>query len=311
MELHEELEADTASFKGSESALLFNSGYAANTGIIQAIAGRGDVVFSDRLNHASIIDGCILSGAAMIRYPHNDHEALAGLIAKKRGSGRCVIVTDAVFSMDGDIAPLKELINIKKRYDALLVVDDAHGCGVLGEKGKGSAELMGVIDDIDINVGTFGKAFGSFGAYAATSSEFRSFLLNRARSFIFSTSLPPSVLAASIAAIKIVRSEEGRVLRRRLRENSDLFRKLLNSYGFSTGKSSTQIIPLICGSPEATMAFSARLFSEGVYVQGIRPPTVPAGSSRLRCTVMATHNPSDLERAAAKIAGVGRELGVV
>lgn len=311
MEAHEELETEVAAFKKTAAALTFNSGYAANTGIIAALTGRGDVIFSDRLNHASIVDGCLLSGATLVRYPHNDHEALAKLMLKKRGSGRCLIVTDGVFSMDGDIAPLRELAELKIRHDALLMVDDAHGCGVLGEEGRGSAELLGVMPEIDIHVGTFGKALGSFGAYAALSRELRSLLINRARSFIFSTSLPPAVPAASVAALRLVQSEEGARLRRQLGENANRFRDLLHASGFATGDSVTQIIPVICGTPETTMKFSGRLFEEGLFLQGIRPPTVPAGASRLRCTVMATHTVSDLEWAAGKIAAVGRELGVI
>lgn len=311
MKAHEELESEVAAFKKTSAALLFNSGYAANTGIIAALAGRGDVIFSDRLNHASIVDGCILSGATLVRYPHNDHDALARLMLKKRGSGRCLIITDGVFSMDGDIAPLNRLAELKARYDAVLMVDDAHGCGVLGCEGRGSAELLGVLPVIDIHVGTFGKALGSFGAYAAVSFEMRSLLINRARSFIFSTSLPPSVPAASAAALRLVQSEEGGGLRKKLDENSQFFRNLLLSYGFSTGNSSTHIIPVICGSAEITMKFSGRLLEEGLFLQGIRPPTVPAGASRLRCTVMATHSAADLEWAAGKIAAVGRELGII
>jgi len=311
MEAHEELEREVALFKKTSAALLFNSGYAANTGIIAALTGRGDVIFSDRLNHASIVDGCILSGATLVRYPHNDHEALAKLMLKKRGSGRCLIVTDGVFSMDGDLAPLNQLAELKTRHEALLMVDDAHGCGVLGDEGRGSAEFLGVLSDIDIHVGTFGKALGSFGAYAAVSRELRSLLINRARSFIFSTSLPPAVPAASAAALRLVQSEEGAGLRKQLNTNGQLFRSLLRSYGFSTGVSETQIIPVICGTPETTMKFSGRLLEEGLFLQGIRPPTVPAGASRLRCTVMATHAASDLEWAAGIIAAVGRELGII
>ncbi|NTW99120.1 MAG: 8-amino-7-oxononanoate synthase, partial [Geobacteraceae bacterium] len=188
MELHERLESAVASFKKSEAALLFNSGHAANTGIIPALVGRGDVVFSDRLNHASIVDGILLSGARLVRYHHNDHLQLAALMEKHAG-GRSLIVSDGVFSMDGDIAPLVELAELKRKHGALLMIDDAHGCGVLGERGRGSADLLGVSHNIDIQMGTFGKALGSFGAYAAVSAELRTLLINRARSFIFSTSL--------------------------------------------------------------------------------------------------------------------------
>jgi len=311
MELHEMLEAEVAGFKRTETALAFNSGYAANTGVISALVGRGDVIFSDRLNHASIIDGALLSGAKLVRYPHNDIAALATLLEKKRGTGRCLIVTDGVFSMDGDLAPLAGLAELKSRHDALLMVDDAHGCGVLGDQGRGSAELLGVLSDIDIHVGTFGKALGSFGAYAALSRELRDLLVNRARSFIFSTSLPPAVLAASIAALKLVQSAEGDALRKQLGDNTTLFRGLLRDAGFQLGDGTTQIVPVLTGEAEPTMRFSEQLLAEGFFVQGIRPPTVPAGACRLRCTVMATHSKADLSEAAEQIATVGKRLGII
>jgi 8-amino-7-oxononanoate synthase len=311
MELHEMLEAAVAEFKRTDTALAFNSGYAANTGVISALVGRGDVIFSDRLNHASIIDGALLSGAKLVRYPHNDTSALATLMEKQRGTGRCLIVTDGVFSMDGDLAPLAELAALKSRHGALLMVDDAHGCGVLGEQGRGSAELLGVLSDIDIHVGTFGKALGSFGAYAALSKELRDLLVNRARSFIFSTSLPPAVLAASLAALELVQSAEGDILRKQLSANTALFRGLLRDAGLSLGDSSTQIVPILTGEAEPTMLFSEQLLAEGFFVQGIRPPTVPAGACRLRCTVMATHSSDDLTEAAGRIVTVGRRLGII
>ncbi|MCM0082828.1 8-amino-7-oxononanoate synthase [Geomonas sp. Red32] len=310
MELHEILEARIAAFKRSETALLFNSGYAANTGIVSALVGRGDAIFSDRLNHASIVDGALLSRASFYRYPHCDMAALERLLEERGGKGRRLIVTDGVFSMDGDIAPLRKLVELARRYDALLMVDDAHGCGVLGETGRGSAELLGVMDGVDIQMGTLGKAFGSFGAYAAVSREIREYLVNKSRSFIFSTSLPPAVLAASLAAIELVDSPEGARLRSRLRENVSLFKQRIAAAGFDTMGSETQIIPIRVGPAEATMEFTRRLLEQGIFVQGIRPPTVPQGSCRLRCTIMATHETAELEEAAEAIGKVGRELGV-
>jgi len=310
MELHERLEGAIASFKKSEATLLFNSGYAANTGIIPALVGRGDVVFSDRLNHASIVDGILLSGARLVRYRHNDHRQLAALM-EKHAKGRRLIVTDGVFSMDGDIAPLAELAQLKRNHGALLMVDDAHGCGVLGEQGRGSAELRGVGSEVDIQMGTFGKALGSFGAYAALSAELRDLLINRARSFIFSTSLPPSVLAASLAAVELVQTPEGDRLRKQLCANSRFFRDSLAEAGFRIPDGSTQIVPIVIGSAVTTMQFSEALLAEGLYAQGIRPPTVPAGTCRLRCTLMATHTQNDLADAVERIYHVGRRLGVV
>lgn len=310
MELHERLESAVASFKKCEAALLFNSGHAANTGIIPALVGRGDVVFSDRLNHASIVDGIMLSGARLVRYPHNDFRSLAALM-EKHAKGRSLIVSDGVFSMDGDIAPLAELARLKREHGALLMVDDAHGSGVLGERGRGSAELLGVGSEVDIQMGTFGKALGSFGAYAAVSAELRELLLNRARSFIFSTSLPPSVLAASLAAVELVQTPEGDGLRKQLRANTSFFRNGLAEAGFTIPDGSTQIVPIVIGSAVTTMQFSEALLAEGFFAQGIRPPTVPAGTSRLRFTLMATHAPDDLAGAVERISHVGRRLGVV
>ena len=311
MELHERLEARLALFKGTEKALLFNSGYAANTGIISALMGRGDAIFSDRLNHASIVDGALLSRAGFYRYPHRDMAALERLLQQKGGAGRRLIVTDGVFSMDGDIAPLKEMVQLARSYDALLMVDDAHGTGVLGATGRGTGELLGAMDGIDIHMGTLGKGLGSFGAYAAASETICDYLVNKAHSFIFSTSLPPAVLAASIAAVDLVDSKQGEELRGRLRENVALFKERLAAAGFDTMGSETQIVPISVGPADATMEFSRQLLEEGVFVQGIRPPTVPAGSCRLRCTIMATHTPSDLEAAAETIARVGKKLGVI
>lgn len=310
MDLHEQLERAVASFKKCETALIFNSGYAANTGIIPALVGRGDVVFSDRLNHASIIDGIILSGARLIRYPHNDHRQLA-LLMEKHAKGRSLIVSDGVFSMDGDIAPLAELAQLKRKHGALLMIDDAHGCGVLGMHGRGSAELSGVGNDVDIQMGTFGKALGSFGAYTAVSAELRELLINRSRSFIFSTSLPPAVLAASLAAIELVQTPEGDRLREQLCANTLFFRNSLVKAGFSIPPGSTQIVPIVIGSAVTTMQFSEALLAEGLFAQGIRPPTVPAGTSRLRFTLMATHTHTDLADAVERISQVGRSLGVV
>lgn len=310
MELHERLESAVASFKKSEAALLFNSGHAANTGIIPALVGRGDVVFSDRLNHASIVDGILLSGARLVRYPHNDFRSLAALM-EKHAKGRSLIVSDGVFSMDGDIAPLAELVGLKREHRALLMIDDAHGCGVLGERGRGSAELLGVGSDVDIQMGTFGKALGSFGAYAAVSAELRDLLINRARSFIFSTSLPPSVLAASLAAVELVQTPEGDRLREQLHANSRFFRSSLADAGFRIPDGSTQIVPIVIGSADTTMKFSETLLAEGLFAQGIRPPTVPVGTSRLRFTLMATHNVADLAGAVDSICRVGKRLEVL
>jgi len=311
MELHEVLEQRLARFKGTEAALVFNSGYAANTGVIPALVGKGDVVFSDRLNHASIVDGCLLSRARMVRYPHGDTAALRRLMAAHRGDGRCMIVTDGVFSMDGDMAPLVELVELKHEFDALLMVDDAHGTGVLGTTGRGTAEHLGVISGVDVHMGTLGKALGSFGAFVAASGEIIEYLVNQARPFIFSTSLPPAVLASALAALDIVDSDGGAALRMRLQRHADFFQRALCEVGFDTMGSVTQIVPILVGGAEQTMEFSGALFDAGFYIQGIRPPTVPTGGSRLRCTLMATHEEDELAGAVELITRVGKRLGLV
>jgi glycine C-acetyltransferase len=310
MELHVALEQRIALFKGTEAALLFNSGFCANTGIIAALAGRGDTIYSDRLNHASIVDGALLSRARLVRYPHNDMAALRRLLEEAPATGRRLIVTDGVFSMDGDLAPLAELVRLKDEFGALLMVDDAHGTGVLGARGRGSAELCGVEAGIDLQMGTLGKGLGSFGAFAAASAALIAWLVNRARSFIFSTSLPPAVLAASLAAFDVVDSPEGSRLRQALAGNAARFRAGLEDAGFSTMGSVTQIVPILVGDAHPTMAFTRLLLDAGVFVQGIRPPTVPAGSCRLRSTLMATHTDEDVDAALAAIIAAGSELGL-
>jgi len=311
MELHETLEARIAAFKGTEAALVFNTGYAANTGIISALVGKSDVIYSDRLNHASIVDGALLSRAKLVRYPHGDVSSLRRLLAETPCKGRRLIVTDGVFSMDGDVAFLRDLVLLKREFAALLMVDDAHATGVLGESGRGSGEMCGVAADIDIQMGTLGKGLGSFGAYVAASREIVDYLVNRARSFIFSTALPPAVLAASLAALDVVESAEGQELRQKLGSNAGLFRNLLSEAGFDTMGSVTQIVPVHVGGAATVMEFSRRLLDSGVFVQGIRPPTVPSDSCRLRCTLMATHVEDDISRAASAIVNAGKHLRII
>lgn len=309
MSLHHLLEERIAAFKGTEAALVYNTGYAANNGIIQGLLGSEDTVFSDSLNHASIIDGCRLSGARIIIFPHNDIQALEQLLVQegKDRQGRWLIVTDGVFSMDGDVAPLPELVALKRKYDAWLMVDDAHGGGVLGATGRGTAEQFGCLDQIDLQMGTFGKAFGSFGAYLAARKNVIDTLINRSRSFIFSTSLPPGVLAASIAAIDLVGGEEGARRRSQLEANRQLFSRLLADADFDLCGSSTQIVPVMIGDPEPTMRAAAKLFEQGIFLSGIRPPTVAPGTCRLRATLMANHTPTEVRHAAQLLITVVNE----
>ena len=279
MELHCALERRIAAFKGTERALVFNSGYAANTGVLPALLGKGDVVFCDRLNHASIVDGCILSRARMVRYPHNDMAALRRLLEENGDKGRRLIVTDGVFSMDGDLARIPELVALKEEFGALLMIDDAHGTGVLGTTGRGTAEHFGFQSEIDIHMGTLGKAIGCFGAYVAASEEIVDCLVNRARSFIFSTSLPPAVMASSLASFDIIDSSVGFELRSRLARHAVFLRTGLQSAGFDTRKVRRRSFPVMVGGADKTMEISQSLFEAGVYVQGIRPPTVPVGGA--------------------------------
>ncbi|MBI5598725.1 MAG: 8-amino-7-oxononanoate synthase [Deltaproteobacteria bacterium] len=300
MEPHRELEDRIKRFKKAEAALVFNSGWHANTGIIPAMAGRGADVFSDRLNHASIIDGSILGRANLRRYPHGDVNALEGLLGRSTAE-RKLIVTDGVFSMDGDVAPLKEIIALAERHGAMVFLDDAHAVGCIGKNGRGTLEHLGIERRQSvIEAGTLGKAFGSYGAFVTGGRELMELLMNRARSFIYSTALPPGVCAASSKAIEIAGREPQR--RKRLSENAAFMRDGLRKNGFDTLKSSTHIIPLVTGKAQRTMEITGRLLDSGVFVQGIRPPTVPQGTSRLRITVSSEHKPADLERAIEVIA---------
>ncbi len=299
MEPHARLERRLAAFHGTESALLFGSGYLANTGLVAALARRGGVVFSDALNHASIIDGCRLAGAETFVYRHRDLEHLeAGL---REHAGRpALIVTDGLFSMDGDVAPIARLGELARRHGARLMVDDAHAIGALGPGGRGTVAEAGLQGEVDVVVGTLGKALGSYGAYACTSAEVRELLVNTARPLIFSTALAPACAAAAEAALGLVESRPELVAR--LRGNAGVLRGALRAEGLEIGDSSSQIIPVLVGDPDRAVASCRRALDQGVYAQAIRPPTVPDGTSRLRLTVMAGHRIEELERAAAVIA---------
>jgi 8-amino-7-oxononanoate synthase len=308
MEPHRELERRLAAFKGYDAALLFGSGYLANTGVIAALAGRGEVVFSDELNHASIVDGCRLSRAETFVYRHGDVEHLAwGL--QQAGERASLIVTDGVFSMDGDIAPLPELLALARRHAARLMVDEAHATGAVGPGGRGSVSAAGLSGEVDVVVGTLGKALGSYGAYACAGAETIEFLVNSARPFIFSTAPPPPAVGAVLAALEILKSEPELV--ERLQSNAETLRSALTEEGLSVGASATQVVPIEIGAAETTMELCERALQRGVFAQGIRPPTVPEGSSRLRFTAMATHRPAELAGAAREVGAAARELGLV
>jgi 8-amino-7-oxononanoate synthase len=307
MQPHRLLEERLAAFKGYESALLFGSGYLANMGTIATLAGRGEVVFSDELNHASIIDGCRLSRAETFVYRHGDVEHLAwGL--REAGARASLIVTDGLFSMDGDVAPLPELVELARRHSCLLMVDEAHATGALGPGGRGSVAAAGLSGEVDVVMGTLGKALGSYGAYVCARRELTELLLNTARTFVFSTALPPPVAAAGLAALTLLESHPHRV--ERLAANAATLRRALAAEGLVVGASESQIVPVAVGDAGRTMQLCERALERGVFAQGIRPPTVPEGSSRLRFTAMATHRTGELERAAKLVGTASRELGI-
>lgn len=309
MTAHRRLEERLAAFKGTEGCLVFSTGYMANVGIISSLFGKGDLILSDKLNHASIIDGILLSGAALKRYPHLDMAVLERLLKESGEYQKKVIITDSVFSMDGDVAPLDRIVALARQHGALVMVDEAHAFGVLGKKGKGAVEHFGLEGQIDIQMGTLSKAAGAFGAYCCGSVELIQYLINKARSFIYTTGMPPSVAAAATTAIDIIETEPQR--REYLKDASEYLRKELKEAGFDTGNSATPIIPVIVGDPAAAVEFSRRLFENGIFVQAIRPPTVPQNTARLRITVMATHTREDLDLLLKSLVQVGKEPGLI
>ncbi|PEP62278.1 MULTISPECIES: 8-amino-7-oxononanoate synthase [Bacillus] len=306
--LYEEVEQSVCDWKETEKAIIVNSGYSANVGAISSLVGRHDIVFSDKLNHASIVDGIMLSGAEHKRYRHNDLEYLERLLRMAPVAKRKLIVTDTVFSMDGDVAHLKELIMLKEKYGALLMVDEAHAGGIYGKHGAGLAHVeQGLSEGIDIHMGTFSKALGCYGAYLAGDAICIDYMKNTMRSFIFTTALPPGTLGAMKRAIEIVKEDEGR--RQRLLENGAYFRNALEEVGFNIGDSSTHIVPIIVASNEATLHFSEKLQEAGIAAIAIRPPTVPYNSSRIRFAVTSEHTKADLQWAIEQIIRIGKEEG--
>ncbi|MCC6038755.1 MAG: glycine C-acetyltransferase [Armatimonadetes bacterium] len=310
MKLHLELERKLAEFKGTEAVVSFQSGFCANLATIPALVGREDVIFSDELNHASIIDGCRLSRAEIIRYAHCDVDDLKAKLQEHRHKfRRALIVTDGVFSMDGDIAPLPEIVKLAREYDAFVMVDDAHGEGVLGKGGRGITDHFGLHGEVDIEVGTLSKAFGVVGGYVAGSYELCEYLRQRGRPFLFSSAVTPADVAACIAAVDILLQSEDRV--QRLWENACYFQNGLKSLGFDIGKTQTPITPVMLGEAPLAQEFSKRLFEEGIFAQAIGYPTVPRGAARIRVMISAVHTKEDLDFALEKFAKVGRELGVI
>ena len=304
---HEALEDELADFLGTETALVWGTGYMANVGVLPALAGPGDAIVSDALNHASIIDGCRLARADVHVFRHGDLGHLEGILCAVATPGRrVVLVVDGVYSMDGDVAPLAGVVALAREHGAILVLDDAHGTGTLGKRGRGSAEVFGVEDGVDVLVGTLGKALGSFGAFVAGSAKLRDLLVNVARSFIFSCALAPPQVEAARAALRVVRREPWR--REALQANAERLRRRLGAHGISTEPSTTHVVPVIVGENAATMSACERLLERGFFAQGIRHPTVPEGTARLRLTPMATHAESEIDALADAVV---EELGRV
>ena len=300
MRIHRRLEERLAEFKGYEAALLFGSGYLANAGVIGALARSGEVVFSDSLNHASIIDGCRLAGAETFVYEHNDLDHLAWGLEQAEGRGS-LIVTDGVFSMDGDVAPLTEIVDLARQHDVRVMVDDAHGTGATGPGGRGAVAEAGLEDEVDVLVGTLGKALGSYGAYVCCERQTAKYLVNTARTLIFSTAPSPPSVAAAMAALELLREEPRRV--EKLQRNASVLRAALTEQGLPASPGDTQILPVVVGNAKAAVKATERALEHGVFAQAIRPPTVPEGTSRLRLTVMASHTKSELRDAAKTLAG--------
>ena len=309
MSLHVELEEKLARFKHTEASLTFQSGYATNLGVISALMLPEDIIISDELNHASIIDGIRLNRTPRKVYPHRDMAGLRRVLEESRGAGKVMVVTDGVFSMDGDIAPLPEIVSLAEEFGAFVMVDDAHSSGVLGKNGRGSVSHFGLDGRVALQVGTLSKGIGALGGYVACSQDVKDLLMMRSRPVLFSTSHPPSVVATCIAAIDLLESDNSLV--ERLWENAHFFKRGLLQLGFNTGHSETPITPVIVGEGALAMKFSTRLFEEGVFAQGIVFPTVPADKCRVRTIVTALHTREELTKALNVFEKVGKELNII
>jgi glycine C-acetyltransferase len=310
MQIHMELEEAIARFKHVEASVVFQSGFTANAGTVSSILGKGDLIISDELNHASIIDGCRLSRAEIRVFPHKDLNGLEEILKETHSfPGKKLLITDGVFSMDGDIAPLPALVELGERYGAIVMIDDAHSSGVLGKDGRGTVDHFNLHGRVDIQVGTLSKAIGSLGGYVCGSRKLIDFLYHRARPFLFSTSHPPAVAASCLAAFQVLQEEPEWI--ERLWENTRFLKAGLDRLGFNTGQSETPITPIIVGKGDLAMQFSDELFANGVFAQGIGFPTVPEARSRIRTIVTATHTQEQLQRALDVMGQVGRRLGII
>ncbi|MGM0413851.1 MAG: glycine C-acetyltransferase [Bacillota bacterium] len=308
MSLHNELEEKLADFKKVEATLTFQSGFNANLAVIPVVMGKGDIIVSDELNHASIIDGCRLSRAEIKVYKHGDMESLREVLSEI-DANRILIATDGVFSMDGDVAPLPEIVELAKEYNAMVLVDDAHGEGVLGSHGRGIVDHFGLHGEVDIEVGTFSKAFGTVGGCIAGSQTLVDYLKQKARPFLFSSAVTPVDIAATIAAVELLEKDDSLV--QQLWNNAEFFQGKMEDLGFNVGKTETPITPVMIGDAGEARKFSKRLFEEGIFAQALGFPTVPRGKARIRVMISATHEKDDLEFAVNKFDKIGKELEII
>ncbi len=308
MTIHRRLEERLAEFEGTEACVLFGSGYLANLGAIGTLAGPGDVIFSDELNHASIIDGCRASRADVVVYRHRDMDHLERKLCRHAGEGRRLIVTDSVFSMDGDVAPLQEIVELAREHDARVIVDEAHATGALGEGGRGAVAATGLEGEVDVIVGTLSKALGSYGGYVCANEEMVRYLVNSARSLIFSTAPPPPAVAGALAALGLLEERPHKVSR--LHAAARTLRGALADEGFAVRETDMHIVPLVVGGDSDAVRLCQAALERGVFAQAIRPPTVPIGSARLRLAAMASHTTSELQVAAKALAAAAREVGL-
>jgi len=311
LDIHARLENSLADFFQYPAALVFGSGFLTNIGVIPALAGRGDTIFADRLIHASLIDGIKLSGSGLVRYRHNDLAHLEKMLAGHDGSGRRLLVTESLFSMDGDIAPLAELRSLADRYQCLLIVDEAHAVGVFGPDGRGVMSSLDGQIRADVMIATMSKALGSYGGFVATSSEIRDLLINKARSFIYSTAPAPPCIAAALSALDILNEDPSDQLGAELLTRATEFRRMLTAGGIDTSPSCSQIVPVRVGGNELALKLAELLRADGIWTVAVRPPTVPAGSARLRLAVTLAHSDEDLARTARAVITHCRQLGII
>lgn len=309
LECHDKLEKALADFKGYEECIVFGSGFLANCGIIQALVSDKDIVIADKFVHASILFGVKLSGARLYRYHHNDSSSLERLLKKHACNGKCLVITESVFSMDGDLADLKGIVKVIKNYNALLMVDEAHATGIFGPGGRGWIAELGLENYVDICMGTLSKALGSYGGFVCCNRRIKEVIVNRAGAFIYTTALPPACCGAAMGALELLKKDE-RICRRPL-ELAFKFRTILNQAGLNTGKSQSHIVPVIIGDIEKMMRITDSLFSKGILVVPIRPPTVPAGTGRIRFSFSALHNENDVLYTAQTLIESARAEGII